>query len=55
MLVALLLVAFLLGFVTVWLKSRERSGSLSQAERQSSLAKMQNSLAAQRSRAAGRL
>ena len=30
---ALLLVAFLLGFVPVWLKSRERSGSLSQAER----------------------
>ena len=42
--VALLLVAFLLGFVPVWLKSRESSGSLSEAERQSSLAKMQNSL-----------
>jgi hypothetical protein len=42
--VALLLVAFLLGFVPVWLKSRERSGSFSQAERRSSLAKIQNFL-----------
>ncbi len=41
---ALLLVAFLLGFVPMWLQSRECSSSLSEAERQSSLAKMQNSL-----------
>jgi hypothetical protein len=40
------LVAFLLGFVPMWLKSRERSNSLCEAERQSSLAKMQNSLGA---------
>jgi hypothetical protein len=38
--VARLLLAFLLGFVPTWLKSRERSSSLSEAERQSSLAKM---------------
>jgi len=43
--VALLLLAFLLGFVPMWLKSRECSSSLSDAERQSSLAKMQNTLA----------
>ncbi len=43
--VALLLVAFLLGFVPMWLKSRECSSSLSEAERQLSLARMQNSLA----------
>ena len=42
--VARLLVAFLAGFVPMWLKSRERSSSLSAAQRQSSLAKMQNSL-----------
>ena len=41
---ALLLGAFLLGFVPMWLKSRECSSSLSEAERQSSLATMQNSL-----------
>jgi hypothetical protein len=40
------ILAFLLGFVPMWLKSRERSSSLSDAERQSSLAKMQNSLGA---------
>jgi hypothetical protein len=43
--VARLLVAFLLGFVPMWLKSRERSSSLSEAKRQSSLARMENSLA----------
>ena len=42
--VARLLLAFLLGFVPMWLKSRECSSSLSAAERQSSLARMQNSL-----------
>jgi hypothetical protein len=40
------LVAFLVGFVPMWLKSRERSCRLSKAERQSNLAKMQNSLGA---------
>jgi hypothetical protein len=35
--VALLVVAFLLGFVPVWLKSRERSSNLSAAKRLSSL------------------
>jgi hypothetical protein len=43
--VARLLVAFLLGFVPMWLKSREHSSSLAEAERQSSLARMENSLA----------
>jgi hypothetical protein len=38
------LVAFLLGFVPMWLKSRERSSSLSEAERQLSLVRMENSL-----------
>ena len=41
----LLLVAFLLGFIPMWLKSRECSGSLSEAERQLSLARLQNALA----------
>jgi hypothetical protein len=41
---ALLLVAFLLGFVPMWLKSRECSSSLAEAERQLSLARMENSL-----------
>jgi len=41
----LLLLVFLLGFVPMWLKSRECSSSLSEAERQLSLARMQNSLA----------
>ncbi len=40
----LLLIAFLIGFAPMWLQSRECSSSLSEAERQSSLAKMQNSL-----------
>jgi hypothetical protein len=43
--VVLLLLAFLLGFVPMWLKSRECSSSLAEAERQSSLARMENSLA----------
>jgi hypothetical protein len=43
--VARLLVAFLLGFVPMWVKSRERSSSLYAAQRQSSLARMQNALA----------
>jgi hypothetical protein len=43
--VARLLVAFLLGFVPMWLKSREHSSSLAEAERQSSLARMENSFA----------
>ncbi len=43
--VALLLVAFLLGFVPMWLKSGECSSRLAEAERQSSLARMANSLA----------
>jgi hypothetical protein len=43
--VALLLLAFLLGFVPMWLKSRECSSSLAEAERQLSLARMENSLA----------
>jgi len=43
--VARLLVAFLLGFVPMWLKSRERSSSLYAAQRQTSLARMENSLA----------
>ena len=41
----LLLVVFLLGFVPMWLKSRECSSSLSDAERQLSLARIQNALA----------
>jgi hypothetical protein len=43
--VALLLLAFLLGFVPMWFKSRECSSSLAEAERESSLARMENSLA----------
>ena len=43
--VALLLVAFLLGFVPMWIKSRECSSRLAEAERQTSLARMENSLA----------
>ena len=42
--VALLLVAFLLGFVPMWIKSRECASRLAEAERQSSLARMENSL-----------
>jgi hypothetical protein len=43
--VALLVLAFLLGFVPMWLKSRGCSSSLAEAERQLSLARMENSLA----------
>jgi hypothetical protein len=43
--VFLLLVAFLLGFVPMWWLKSQCSSSLAEAERQSSLAKMQNSLA----------
>lgn len=39
------LVAFLVGFVPMWLKSREYSSSLSQAELQLKLARIQNALA----------
>jgi hypothetical protein len=42
--VALLLVAFLLGFVPMWIKSRECSSRLAEAEHQLSLARMENSL-----------
>jgi len=42
---ALLLVAFLFGFIPMWWKSRECSGSLSEAEHQLSLARLQNALA----------
>ena len=41
----LLLVAFLLGFIPMWCKSREYSGSLSEAEHQLSQARLQNALA----------
>jgi len=41
----LALVAFLLGFVPMWWKSRESSTGLSEAERQLSLARLQNALA----------
>ena len=42
---ALLLGVFLLGFVPMWLKSRECSRNLSEAERQLSLARIQNAFA----------
>jgi hypothetical protein len=41
----LLLVVFLLGFVPMWLKSRESAGRLSEAERHLNLARVQNDLA----------
>jgi hypothetical protein len=41
----LLLVVFLLGFVPMWLKSRECSSSLSDVEHQLNLARIQNALA----------
>ena len=41
---ALLLIAFLLGFVPMWLKSRKCFRSLSEAERQLNLARIQNAL-----------
>ena len=43
--VTLLIVVFLLGFVPMWLKSRECSRNLSEAEHQLNLARIQNSLA----------
>ena len=42
---AVLLAGLLLGFVPMWLKARECSSSLAQAEQQLSLARMQNNLA----------
>ena len=42
---ALLLAAFLLGFIPMWWKSRECSSGLSEAEHQLSLARLQNALA----------
>ena len=42
--VALLLLAFLLGFVPMWIKTRECASRLAEAERQSSLGRMENSL-----------
>jgi len=41
----LLLVVFLLGFVPMWLKSREAASRLSEAERHLNLARVQNALA----------
>ena len=41
----LLLVVFLLGFVPMWLKSREATSRLSEAERHLNLARVQNDLA----------
>ena len=41
----LLLVVFLLGFVPMWLKSRESASRLSEAERHLNLARVQNDLA----------
>ena len=43
--VTLLIVVFLLGFVPMWLKSRECSRNLSEAEQQLNLARTQNFLA----------
>jgi hypothetical protein len=42
----LLLVVFLLGFVPMWLKSRESASRLSEAERHLNLAQVQTALAA---------
>jgi hypothetical protein len=42
---AVLLVVFALGFIPMWLKARQCAGSLAGAERQLSLARMQNNLA----------
>lgn len=42
---AVLLAGLLLGFFPMWLKARECSGGLAQAEQQLSLARMQNNLA----------
>ncbi|HEX9917719.1 MAG TPA: hypothetical protein VGA87_01060 [Pyrinomonadaceae bacterium] len=43
--VALMLIAFLAGFVPMWLKARESGNNLAAAERTLSSARMQNSLA----------
>jgi len=43
--VILLLIAFLLGFVPMWLKLRESASRLSEAERHLNLASVQNALA----------
>jgi hypothetical protein len=40
-----LLVVFLLGFIPMWLKSREAASRLSEAERHLNLARVQNALA----------
>jgi hypothetical protein len=42
---AVLLAVFLLGFIPMWLKARERANSLAEAEHQIVLLRMQNSLA----------
>jgi len=42
---ALLLVAFLLGFVPMWLRARQCAGSLAEADRQLTLVRMQHNLA----------
>lgn len=42
---ALMLVAFLVGFVPMWLKARESNNNLAAAERTLGLARMQNNLA----------
>ena len=44
---AVLLVVFLLGFVPMWLKSRESASRLSEAERHLNLASVQNTLASE--------
>jgi len=41
----LLLIAFLLGFVPMWLQSRESASRLAEAEHQLSLARLENALA----------
>ena len=41
----LLIVVFLLGFIPMWLKSRESASRLSEAERHLDLATVQNALA----------
>jgi len=43
---AVLLVAFLIGFVPMWFKARQCASSLAETERQLGLARMQNNLAA---------
>jgi hypothetical protein len=42
---AVLLVVFLLGLIPMWLKARQSANGLAQAERQLSLARIQNNLA----------